>query len=34
VVSGLHADLVVDEDEHDDEEEEEIEIGFVEVQPR
>jgi plastocyanin len=34
VVSGLHADLVVDEYEHDDGEEEEIEIGFVEVQPR
>lgn len=45
VISGLHADMVMDEDsdmdmdtgadadEHDDEEEE-IEIGFVEVQPR
>lgn len=33
VISGLHADMVMDEDEHDDEEAE-IEIGFVEVQPR
>jgi len=45
VISGLHADMVMDanggidkdmdmdEDEHDDEEKE-IEIGFVEVQPR
>ena len=31
VISGLHADIVMDK--HDDEEEE-IEIGFVEVQPR
>ena len=33
VISGLHANMVMSEDEHDDEEAE-IEIGFVEVQPR
>ncbi|MDA1129262.1 MAG: hypothetical protein O2913_11275 [Chloroflexi bacterium] len=34
VVSGHHADLEVDEHDDHDEEEEEIDIGFLEVQPR
>ena len=38
VISGLHADMVMEDNEHDEDEhqdeEAEIEIGFLEVQPR